>query len=352
MHGFRLPLLPRLLLLCAGTFLVASISHAQTVRVLFFTGPVTSGGSAVRIGQQIAPSGELSLGSGATLQLSVNGKVMRYDKPGRVKAADAIKRAGRGENSAVANTVRTLAAASGADRAGRTSQAGATRFGGDTAESGYWVSASLDAGRSSLNEELQRRTGLENPLSYVNAAVKEIYGEDDMVTLEPRASSVPAGPVLFRWLRSPTASGYVVIVRNHVGDEIYRVETNDTTITWQGDSLIPGVYYSWELQDKGNSLHNARAMFSRLADEDNRQLNSEVAAVKEELGANNPALPVVLGGLYADHRCYGLATRSFQQGAASTPEHAAELNGRALDIYQYDMYLGPREMLLLLGTKR
>jgi|GEM_PF-2034584 len=342
----------RMLLVCAGVLCSASIISAQTVRVLFFTGSVTSGGSSVRIGQQLSPSAEVSVGSGATLQLSINGKVMRYDRPGRVKVADAVRRAGRGENSAVANTVRTLAAASGADRAGRTSQAGATRLDGDSSQAGRWVSVGVEAGRNAMNDELKSRTGLENPLSYVDAAVKEIYGEDDMVVLEPRASAVPAGPVLFRWLRSPTANGYVVIVRNHVGDEIYRTETRDTTVTWSTATLEPGVYYSWELEDKGNALHNARAMFSRLTEADDHKLTADVAAVKQELGENNPALPLVMGGVYAEHRCYGQATRSFQQGATATPEHARELNGRALDVYEYDMYLSPREMLLLLGAKR
>jgi len=336
-----------LVLTALVTGVVNSPAQDGSVRVLFHTGQVTVRGKGVKIGQQLSRNDVVAIGSNATLQLSVNGKVLKYSKPLNLRISDAIRQAGSGENTAVSTTVRTLAAASGAGSGGRASQAGATRIAGNRSEATSRGRAALDQARQLANDELSRRLGIQNALFKAEDAIREMYGEDDMVALEPRACGVTIGPIRFRWLRSPTARGYVVTVRDHIGDKVYETTTADTSVVWDAPALIPGVLYSWRLSDQGNPLHDVRAGFWQLDAATDAVVKSGVSAIRTELGTDNPALPLVLGGFLADNACYGEATRYFLEGAEGTPERYRDFVDRAYDVYEFDMGLSAHEMSLI-----
>jgi hypothetical protein len=337
--------------------LAATLATAQTptVRILFYTGNVTvksgKGSQKAAIGQQVGPRDEIAIPAGGTLQLSVNGKVVKYAQAMKLKVSDAIKRAGSGENAAVANTVRTLAAASGADRSGRTSQAGATRA---TDSSRLLVKGKkqvLHDARNAANDELQRRTGIEDPLGKAEQAARYVVGEDDMIILEPRSTSVPSGPVRFRWLRAPSAEGYKVSVKNYLGEEVFSGETKDTTLLWNDPKLPGEVIYTWTLSDTRNGLHNTGALFHRLGDSLDAVVRQGAGDIRRELGDDNPALPLVLGEFYADNGCYGEAANYFTMGALASKQHFNEFMARACDQYQYEMYMPEEEVKVVYGGR-
>jgi len=325
-------------------------AQSRAVRVLFFTGQVTLRGKPVAIGQQLASNDVIVVGSNATLQLSVNGKVLKYSRPINLKVSEAVRQAGSGENNAVATTVRTLAAVSGASSGGRTSQAGATRIAGDRSGTSATGRAALDQARQLANDELSRRLGIPNALFRAEEEIRKMYGEDDMLILEPRASGLTIGPIRFRWLRSPTAGGYVVTVRDHVGDKVFEATTNDTTLVWDEPVLTPGVIYSWRLSDQRNSLHDVRASFWQLDRDADGAVKLGLRAITTELGEDNPALPLVLGAYLGDNGCYSEAARYFVTGAEKTPERYKDFIERALDVYALDMGMTPREMTMVSNT--
>lgn len=346
----RTIILRALLLGIIAALPIATPAAAQnaTVRILFFTGNVTvrssQGQTKAAIGMQLAPRDEVTIAGGATLQLSINGKVIKYSQPAKVRVSDAIKRAGKGENQAVANTVRTLAAASGADRSGRTSKAGATRADDSSRLVANGTKLVTKEISNAANDELADRTGIDDPLGKAKDVAKLITGEDDMIILEPRSTAVTAEPLRFRWLRSPTAGGYIVTVKNYLGEEIFRQETDDTTLVWNGAQLSPEVIYSWTLTDKKNSMHGTGAIFHRLSDSVAAAVKSGATAIARELGDDNPALPIVLGAFYADNGCYGEAARFFTSGALQSKQHFDELMRRACDQYQYQIYMRDEEV--------
>jgi hypothetical protein len=323
---------------------IAASAQNATVRVLFFTGNVTVHGAKAAIGMQLGARDEVAVPAGATLQLSINGKVIKYSQPAKIRVADAIKRAGSGENVAVANTVRTLAAATGADRSARTSKAGATRATDTSRLLAQGKKQAATEMRNAANDELAARTGIDDPLGKAGEIAKRITGDDDMIILEPRATAVTSEPLRFRWLHSPSAGGYVVSVKNYLGEEIFRRETSDTTVTWDDAKLAPEVIYSWTLTDSKNSMHGSGALFHRVSDSLDATIRTGVAAITKELGGDNPALPVVLGGFYADNECYGESARLFTEGALNTRQHYDELMRRACDQYQYQMSMREEEV--------
>lgn len=337
-----------LLVVCLLLFGVhGAIGQNSTVRVVFFTGQVSTKGRSVSIGQELGRNDVVTVGSGATLQISVNGKVLRYNKATSVRVADAIRQAGSGENTAVANTVRTLAAASGAGSGGRASQAGATRLGGDRQETTERARTSLDAAHQLANDELSRRLGIDNALFKFESEVRNLYGEDDMLILEPRSSATRLGAIRFRWLRSPTAGGYVVTVRDHVGDKVFETTTNDTTAVWESPALTPGVLYSWKLSDQRNSLHSVQAYFWQLDPDVDRTVTTGMASIRKELGDDNPAVPMVMGAYLQDNGLFGEAAREYVTGAEATPERYKDFMDRALDIYAYDIGMSVHELLMV-----
>ena len=323
-------------------------AQETTVRVLFFTGNVTvktsRGSQKAAIGQQLAPRDEVSIAKGGTLQLSINGKVIKYTQPAKVKVSEAIKRAGKGENVAVANTVRTLAAASGASREKRSSQAGATRATDSSRLTAKEKKRLKEEAKKAANDELRERTGIDDPLGRAEEIATMITGKEDMIILEPRATAVSSAPLRFRWLRSPTAGSYIVSVKNYLGEEVYHMETPDTAVTWDAPKLAPEAIYTWTLTDSRNNLHKTGALFHRLGDSLDATVLNGAEAIRRELGADNPALPIILAAFYADNGCYGEAARFYTEAALASSQHYDDLMGRACEQYQYQMYMQEGEM--------
>lgn len=328
---------------------ISAVAQNTTVRILFYTGTVTvkagKNTGPATLGQQLGAKDEITIGRGGTLQLSVNGKVIKYNQAGKVKVSDAIKRAGSGENAAVANTVRTLAAASGADREKRTSQAGATRMDDSSTIIAEQKKRIQDEITTAANNELRNRTGIDDPLGKASEAARLILGEDDMIILEPRSCAISSGPIRFRWLRSPTAGGYIVSVKNYLGDEVFRRESSDTSLLWEAPSLAPDIVYTWSLIDARNSLHRTGTTFHRLSDSADAIVRTGAEDIRRELGADNPATPLVLGAYYADVGCYGEAARLFTEAAAASTQHYNEFMSRACEQYRYGMFMPEEEIL-------
>ncbi|HVZ37994.1 MAG TPA: hypothetical protein VHI13_01860 [Candidatus Kapabacteria bacterium] len=331
---------------------VPAAAQNSTVRVLFYTGVVNvNGSSKPSIGQQLGPKDELTVASGATLQLSVNGKVIKYSQPMTVRVADAVKRAGKGENAAVATTVRTLAAASSSNH-DHTSQAGATRVeGGSEALDKAENSAKEDA-REEADSRIREHTGLNGGLETAER-LGSVFGNRNelLVILEPRSTAISNGAVRFRWLRTAGVERYVVSVKDYVGNELFHTETSDTTATWDGKDLIPEAIYSWSLSNAGDEQSRVEASFNRLSVAESAELSKASTSVQHELGDDNPALPLVLGALYADHGCHGEATRFYTSGAIATHEQSDEFMQRALEEYSGAIKLRDEEMKALYGQR-
>ena len=299
----------------------------QTVRVLYYSGNVTvkSGGksSKAKLGQQLKKNDRITIGSSSSIQLSINGKVLKYTKAMTLKVSSAIKRAGKGENSVVANSARTLAGASGAGRGSRTSVAGATRASGEDDKPLYFDSLKTDAlntGTMRLNSEIESATGLDDAIGMISKAAREMKGEA-LILLQPRSTAVSSDPIRFRWMKTPDVTTYVISVKNYLGEEIYSAETTDTTHVWETPSIIPEEIYSWRLTNKENALNTFGASFYRLSDEKLTSLEKGIAGIKSELGEDNPALPMVLGTFYADNDCYGEAAEMFTKGVQLRDDH-------------------------------
>lgn len=343
--------LPQLGFLCACVFLLGvTVSRGQTVRILYYSGDVsvTSGGKTgdARLGQQLKKEDKVKIGSASSLQLSVNGKVLKYEKAMTLKISDAIARAGTGENSVVANSARTLAGASGAGRNARTSVAGATRASGKGKE-GYVYLDSLqtDAVNTStvrLNSEVETMTGI-GDASGIIRKVADGMKREAIIILQPRSTAVSSGPVRFRWKKAPGVTTYALTVRNYLGDEIFTSETADTTILWNDPVLDPEAIYSWTLIDKENPKNNYGASFYRLSEMENSILQEGLNGVRAELGGDNPALPLILGTFYADNSCYGQAAELFTQGALAGDDHKETYWEMACEQYLYNMFIPVEE---------
>ncbi len=349
--------LPALLL--ALFLLTPQQAEAQTVRVAFFSGTVNvksgSTTSKARLGQQLKKNDRVIVGRGATLQLSVNGKVLRYTKKVTLKVSDVIKRAGNGENSVVANSVRTLAGASGAGRSSRTSMAGATRAGEEGSQTGYFDSVRTDAvntGTMRINGELSDITGIDDALGQLSKASDRMKREA-VVILQPRATAVTHDPLLFRWKGSSDISTYIVTVHSHTGEELYRVETTDTAHTWAGSSSLEReAIYTWRVADRDRPSNKWGATFHLLSESENREVVEGRAAIVEELGGEeNPALVMLLGSFYSDNHLYGQAAELFTHGSVTQAEHAGTYQELACDQYLYNMYMPLEEVYKVCGVE-
>ena len=339
---------------CLGLTVVLSVillaipgllSAEPVVRVLFYSGNVTIKSAK---GQQLQNDDVVAIGSGSTLQLSINGKVLKYDTKMDLKVADAIKRAQQGENSVVANTVRTIAGASGAGRDGRTSVAGATRVNDSSEVIEKTEADALGSTSDKLNEKLANETGIENPLGMIGEAAKLITGET-VVIVEPRSTAVPEGPISFRWRKTPDAKKYNVSVTDYMGDVIFRAESTDTLVVWNDPELYPEAVYNWTITKADNSFGASSASFHQLPMDNNEALLEELGAVQTELGEDNPALPMIMGGVYSGHGCYGHAARHYMEGARQTPEHYETLMGMAFEEYRENMYVTEEEAAFICG---
>lgn len=323
---------------------VAESASAQAVRVLYYSGSVTVGGDAVRIGQQLKKTDKVKIGSGGSVQFSVNGKVLKYSSAATVNVADVIKRAGTGENSVVANSARTLAGASGAGRSSRTSVAGATRADGKK-ETRFFDSLQTDAlntGSMRINGQLSGLTGIDDPFGLIGKAVAT-QATEPIIILQPRSTAVAGSDVLFRWRPSADITRYLVTVRNWLGEDIHSTETTDSSYLWKGPALVPNATYTWRVADAANPKNAYMATFNLLPVEEQAAFDEGLASLNEELGADNPALPLMLGTYYADNECYGQAAQAFTDGALSTPEHAGTFWELACEQYLYNMFMPVEE---------
>lgn len=350
-------LLPVLLLSATFTLGAAADAAAQTVRVVFFSGVVTvkSGGRSVapKLGQQLKASDQVVVGSGGSVQLSVNGKVLRYTKPATVKVSDAIARAGTGENSVVANSVRTLAGASGAGRSSRSSVAGATRAGEEGEQTGYFDSVRTDAvntGMMRVNGELSEATGINDALGALSNAAERMKREP-VTILQPRSTAVTHDPILFRWKGSADIGTYVITVQNYLGEEVYRAETTDTFHVWPaGAGLEREAIYTWRIADMDRPSARWGANFHLVSDAEQREIEEGREAIVTELGGEeNPAIPMLLGSFYAERDLFGQAAELFTQGAVTQPEHAGTYWEMACDQYLYNVYMPLEEAYRVCG---
>lgn len=329
---------------------------AQTVRVAFFSGSVTvkSGSTTAkaRLGQQVKGDQKIVVGQGATLQLSVNGKVLRYTTPATLSVPDVVKRAGSGENSVVANSVRTLAGASGAGRSSRTSMAGATRAEGEV-ETGYFDSLQTDAvntGTMRINGELSDATGIEDALGLLTKTADRMKRES-IVILQPRSTGITQDPILFRWVGSADITTYVVSLQDDKGDEVYRAETKDTAHIWDGAAtLAKETIYTWRVADKDHPGNRWGATFHILSNAENTRVVEGRTALMTELGgAENPAHVLLLGSYYSDNDLYGQAAELFTTGALTQSEHAGTYRELACDQYLYNIFMPLEEAYRVCG---
>lgn len=337
------------LFMCA-TIAASAVGYAQTVRVLYYTGDVqvVRGGSTTkaRLGEQLKQNDKVKIGSSSTLQLSIDGKVLKYSKAMTLKVSDAIARAGKGENSVVANTARTLAGASGAGRNARTSVAGATRASGkEEAGMAYVDSLEMEAVNTSsmrLNSELESMTGIGDPIGVLRKASDEMRSEA-LIILQPRSTAVSPGPVRFRWKKSAGVKTYVVTVKNYLGDEVFRSETSDTSLLWNEPGLEPEEIYTWRLSEKASPSNAYGASFHRLSQTDSAILMQGITGILEELGPENPAVPLILGTFYSDIGCYGEAAETFTAGALASEDHGGTLWEMACEQYLFNMFVPVEE---------
>ena len=338
-------------LLLAFLFLgTTNDASAKTVRVVFFSGAVTikSGSKSAkpRLGQQLKTSDRVVVGRGGSVQLSVNGKVLRYTKKATIKVADVVKRAGSGQNSVVAGSVRTLAGASGAGRSSRSSVAGATRADGGK-DVGYFDSVRSDAintGTLRINGEVSEATGIDDVVGELTK-LGETTRSETLVILQPRSTAVTLEELTFRWARPESARRFLLTVLDHRGDEVYRAETDDTLHVWSdGASLDPGAIYTWRLADADNPNNRWGALFHTLSSDENTRVLEGRELIAVELGDDaNPAYPLLLGSFYSDRGLYGQAAEQFTAGAVSQPEHAGTFWEMACDEYMYNIFLPVEE---------
>ena len=332
------------------TFAASAAGYAQTVRVLYYTGDVkvVRGGSTTkaRLGEQLKQKDKVKIGSSSSLQLSIDGKVLKYSKAMTLKVSDAISRAGKGENSVVANTARTLAGASGAGRNARTSVAGATRASGEEKTGLAYIDSlemeAVNTGSMRLNNELESMTGVGDPIGVLRKAADEMKSEA-LIILQPRSTAVSPGPVRFRWKKAAGVKTYVVTVKNYLGDEVFRSETSDTTLLWNEPGLEPEAIYTWRLNEKSSPSNAYGASFHRLSRSDSAILMQGIAGIIQELGPENPAVPLILGTFYSDIGCYGEAAETFTDGALASEDHAGTFWEMACEQYLFNMFVPVEE---------
>lgn len=349
-HAFQRRLFS--LSLCTIALLTATASQAQTVRVLYYSGDVTvnrgTSSAKARLGEQLKKDDKVKIGASSSLQLSIDGKVLKYTKAMTLKISDAIARAGKGENSVVANSARTLAGASGAGRNARTSVAGATRASEkDKTGLAYIDSLEMEAvntGSMRLNSKVESMTGISDPIGMLRKASEEMQSEA-LIILQPRSTAVSPGPIRFRWRRTPTIDACIVSVKNHLDQEIFRQETSDTTLLWNNPAVEPEAVYTWQLIEKANPSNAYSASFHRLSSTDSTILMSGLVSVMEELGTDNPALPLIMGTFYSDLGCYGEAAETFTQGALASEEHAGTYWELVCEQYLFNMFVPVEEAI-------
>jgi hypothetical protein len=278
--------------------LLATNAGAQqrAVYIIYNTGKVSvkSGNATAMgaIGTELHGDDLVTVGKGGSVQLSVDGKLVRYDKAAKIRVADAIKKVS-GENPAVAKAAAALGVASMAP--------------------------------------LPIPPGDDQPV--------------DLVIIEPRATAIPAGPIHFRWLRPARAGTFRVSVKNYLGQEVFTTSTPDTTVVWSDAKLPAEVVYTWTLTDAAG--HTTGSLFNRAAPATETAIATDMESIRKELGATNPALPLMLAALYGNNGCYGEAVNALNAATGIPKEHRKEVMIRARDTYRLQMNMPDDEARLL-----
>jgi hypothetical protein len=301
------------------------------IQVLFFNGEValkTDGGEqSIRIGQELSADDQLLVGKGASIQVSVNGKVVVFG-PRRTpqRVGDLIATVGDQSNPGVARSIETLAAAT------RLIEINAE-------EESFPLLASLDGGgTTAVAQESEGTIALPTKIRVARLR------NTQPVILEPRATAVTRGPLRFSWLGTSTIDTYLLRVRNRYDEEVFRTTTTDTAFIWEGATLFAESEYTWELSSVDDTLTPVKAGFRRLNDLAGMGVEGGESQIRLELGNNNPALPVILAAHFASRGCYADAARQYLEGARRNPQHAAMLVALAVDQYRNNMGVTESEL--------
>ena len=293
------------LLLALVLTTTAALAQAPDARVLYYSGNVrilTSGPPReVAIGMGLMAGDILQVGRGGSLQLSVNGKLFKYTQAGRIDMNFLLVSGAKESNPAVLKAMQMLGRSSlAAGRVKPQSAAGGTL--------GF-------AGRL-LNLSAQEAT----IASYASIET-EAREPSSVILLEPRSTAVTRGPVRFRWLSTSTDTLFQLLVHDRFGNEVFRAETGDTTVVWEGASqaLFPESEYTWTLSGVHDPAVSASASFHKLNDIKGTIAEGGESQIRLELGSDNPALPLVLGAHFANNGCFGEAARWFTTAAEKNP---------------------------------
>ncbi|MBC8144462.1 MAG: hypothetical protein H7X80_02685, partial [bacterium] len=213
-------------------------AHKEEVRIVYYSGDValddTITGKSVSFGMLIDADQQIVVGRGGSVQFAVDGKLADFNRAGRVKFSEIIRRATGETNEELMSALRAVAAQ-------------------NTFMTGSSTSISRIQAAVVAAIDPSSRTG--------NASATGI-----VVPLEPRSSAVTRGPLRFRWLSSADAAVYRIVVRNRYDEEVLRHETSDTSFTWESAVLMIGSEYSWTIARVDDSSRAITSTFHRLDD--------------------------------------------------------------------------------------
>lgn len=270
---------------------------APDVRILYYTGEVSIVGDTLlphaSIGRELGADDVVRIGRGSSLQVVVDGNVLRYDRAGRVAVASMLRSAPKTVNHEVRDAVRYLA--------------------------------------TLRSESLLKYVG---PVELRRKTSTPRLGR--LVQLEPRSTPVLRAPLVLRWLPRKDASGYLVRIENHYGDEVFRAVTSDTSFVWDdaGANLYPGTSYTWTLATLDDTTSAVSSSFRPLDDLAGTRAVAGESKIRLALGNTNPALAMVLGAHYGRIGVYNESVRNYVVAATRLPEHAEMLLSLADQIYR------------------
>ncbi len=150
-------------------------------------------------------------------------------------------------------------------------------------------------------------------------------GEPQPLVLSPRRTVIRSDRPEFQWRPVPGATRYLLVVSGDADDELFRLETADTSAAFPAEraSLAPGVDYVIELTAWGESgrIRSEATAFSVMTPPESRQVVDHLSSIERASREGAPQAAHYLAGSYLmGQGLYGEAIPHFEALCRLDPE--------------------------------
>ncbi len=243
-----------LVAICCVWIGVAGLLHArvaqESLKVLAVRGNVTlAGGAKLSVGQQLAISDRVTVGSGGYASIThPNGRTAELKTPSTVTVRDLHQRLSKSTSSAsskFASYVASELTETSEPIAFRSKRRGNMKTTGSVERA-----AGDDVNAVDTVLRVVGAPGEVQALADLSSA--KIEREGRLAVVMPRTTRLLSDTVTFTWRRTPKWDSYRLVILNRANAAVVTRETGDTAITLPLASLgiAPGELYSWRVEAK------------------------------------------------------------------------------------------------------